>query len=572
MPRIAVDLTPLRPGGENGGAKLLVWQLLTAFQQLDHPYTFLLLTAGWNHQELAVFDSSRFERLCVLPSETPPSRPTTSGTYQRADSLLYRLRRILPYPIVARLLPAARRIKQAASHRLKAGTSPQTAGRLLRQHQVDLLFCPFTAPTYAEPGLPVISIVYDLQHRAYPQFFDPREVAGRDAVLEQLRRRVKTMICISEFTRQTLLTQLDVPAEQTQTAHVCIHSRLNQTAVSPDTLSALQLGNRPYLFYPANFWPHKNHRLLLTAYSLLLRRNPNLDLDLVFTGALAQPETELRFAVQTMGLAERVHFLGYLTDEQLAAVFQGCRMMIYPSLYEGFGIPLLEAFAFGKPVLCSNVTSLPEIGSEAALYFDPRKPIEIVQAIENLLQQPQLAAELVQRGYRRLAHFRQDEMARRYLEAFDRTLQRDQNMADGLIGVFDDGWLGQEVEISHRPCPETRSLELILTAPTWLPHRKITIQPTNGGVAAEKRVLKRGQTIALHLPLSPAGGQIILSLSPVFKPSDYAASGDERWLSCLCQLCQIIEADGSRKVLFAAPESEPGGLDRPDATIPNSPT
>lgn len=201
-------------------------------------------------------------------------------------------------------------------------------------------------------------------------------------------------------------------------------------------LEELQLKDRPFLFYPANFWPHKNHRMLLTAYNILLRRNPDLELDLVFTGALTQPEKELREAVDVMGLKKRVHFLGYLSDEQLSAVFQGCQFLIFPSLYEGFGIPLLEAFIFGKPVLCSQVGSLPEIGAKAAYYFDPRKPLAIVTAIEYIMNNPKLATELIQQGYEQVSKFSREDMALRYLEIFSQTLQKSINLGEKPAAGF----------------------------------------------------------------------------------------------------------------------------------------
>jgi glycosyltransferase involved in cell wall biosynthesis len=550
MPRIAVDLTPLRSGGENGGAKILVLQLLSEFQHLSHNYDFLLLTAGWNHQELAGLEGPRIKRLCVLPLKAPPTEPATGSINEHLDRILHRMRQGLPPQVVSFLLQLAIPIEKKLRYTFSPIPHPRPSGWLLREHHVDLLFCPFTAPTYAESQIPVVSIVYDLQHRTYPQFFDPREVTGRDATLEQLRGGADAIICISEYTRQTLLTHLDIAPERTHTVHVCIHSRLSEIVPAPNMLSEFQIGTRSYMFYPANFWSHKNHRMLLTAYNILLRRHPELELDLVFTGALAQQEQELRYAAKSMGLEQRVHFLGYLPDEQLAAVFHGCQFIIYPSLYEGFGIPILEAFTFGKPVLCSNGTSLPEIGGEAALYFDPRRPMAIVQAIEELLNQPQLTEDLAQRGYQQLAKFRQEDMVRRYLEIFDQTLQKAKITTDGLTGVFADGWLSQEMEISYTAYDDTRILELILSAPAWLPYRKITIQYKNNAASAERWFLSRGRTTSLRLPLSPEGGHITLCASPLFKPSERLNSNDERWLSCLCQSCRIVYPDGSHNVLF----------------------
>jgi glycosyltransferase involved in cell wall biosynthesis len=126
--------------------------------------------------------------------------------------------------------------------------------------------------------------------------------------------------------------------------------------------------------------------------------------------------------MRRMGLERRVHFLGYLPEDQLIAVWKGCSFLVFPSLYEGFGIPVLEAMQFGKPVICSNVTSLPEVAGDAALYFDPRKPAEIVQCLERIIGNQELYADLVRRGYERLSHFQPQEMVEKYLQYINKVI------------------------------------------------------------------------------------------------------------------------------------------------------
>ena len=110
---------------------------------------------------------------------------------------------------------------------------------------------------------------------------------------------------------------------------------------------------------------------------------------------------------------------GYLSEEELAALLASCKALIFPSLYEGFGMPILEAMAFSKPILCSNVTSLPEVAGDGALLFDPRRPHEILAAIEQIISDSKLASSLVERGKARIAHWGGPEkMAREYLAVF----------------------------------------------------------------------------------------------------------------------------------------------------------
>jgi glycosyltransferase involved in cell wall biosynthesis len=289
-----------------------------------------------------------------------------------------------------------------------------------------VLFCPFTAPTYAEPGIPVVSIVCDLQHKDYPQFFNNDEIYAREAFIGEVQRKADAIICISESTRQSVISHLKAEHDKTFTIHICIHSRLGgyDTSKVARHLRDLRIDGRPYMFYPANFWPHKNHHMLITAYGMYVSRYPKSQVDLVFTGALDEAQHKLRDNIRRMGLEERIHFLGYLPEDQLTAVWHGCSFLVFPSLYEGFGIPVLEAMQFGKPVLCSNVTSLPEVAGDAALYFDPRKPEEIVQCMEKIVGNRKLCADLIKRGYERLSYFQPEPMVRQYLQCIEDVMAR----------------------------------------------------------------------------------------------------------------------------------------------------
>jgi len=128
---------------------------------------------------------------------------------------------------------------------------------------------------------------------------------------------------------------------------------------------------------------------------------------------------DLRERICQMGLEEWIILPGYLLDDELVALLESCQALIFPSLFEGSGTPVLEAMAFGKPVLCSNVTSLPEVAGDAALYFHPERPMEIVRTIERIETEPGLIASLVERGYRRLTTLgTPDDMAQEYLRVF----------------------------------------------------------------------------------------------------------------------------------------------------------
>lgn len=404
MSVIAVDMTPVLSGGENGGAKILALELLKTYKTMAQEHHFLLLTASWNDEELSILDGPNMRRICVISDEETQVKPLTTryaGRLQKGLSKIYR-------------------------YLCKIKQTPFSQDRLLKSRGVDLLFCPFTAPTYAEPSIPVVSIIYDLQHRECPQFFEQQEIDHRNAFYHDVCKKADSIICISQHVRQTVLKLLNVTPESTFTVPICIQKRLAKLDSEriKQTLEDLGIGGRPYMFYPANFWPHKNHRMLLTAYGMFLSRNSENKINLVFTGALDKKQEELKWAAKRMGIASRVHFLGFIGENQLSAIWQGCEFLIFPSLYEGFGIPVIEAMYFGKPVLCSNSTSLPEVAGDVALYFDPRKPIEIVQCLELIIKDTSLKNELVRLGYQREAGFRKEDMANKYMDIFRFTMNK----------------------------------------------------------------------------------------------------------------------------------------------------
>ncbi|NJL47130.1 MAG: glycosyltransferase family 4 protein [Leptolyngbyaceae cyanobacterium SM2_5_2] len=230
-------------------------------------------------------------------------------------------------------------------------------------------------------------------------FFTPEERFHRTQFLRNLVDRAEKIICISNFTAQSLVKHFQATEYQLIAIPICIHERLTPypEANVNDKLSQLGLEKNQYLYFPANFWPHKNHRVLLAAYSIYRRRHSLNALDLVFTGALDAPQVELQEIATYLGCEAYVHFLGFLGEDELVALWQGCRGLVFPSLYEGFGIPVLEAMWFDCPVACSNIGSLPEVGGDAVLYFDPRKPEEIAQAMAQIAHDDSLSNSLRER-------------------------------------------------------------------------------------------------------------------------------------------------------------------------------
>ena len=524
LKRIAVDLTPLLEGGGNGGAKPLAIELVRRLAAAAPGCEFVLLTAEKSHQELALLDAPNVRRFCVV--QPPPARP-----FSRVRSAI---RAALPERMVRRL---------GAWYAGRTAAPPSTP--LLRQMGADLLFCPFTGALFYDPAVPLVSLVHDLQYLYYPEFFEPEDRQERDRHFRQVCRVASRLICVSNFTRAGVLEHSVLPRERVVTIPSAPQKRLEQHAGRARESS----GGR-YLLYPANFWRHKNHELLLIAFGMYRAAHPESGLKLVLTGAPSARRDELMEATRRMGLAAWVTFPGYLPEEDFAALLAESAAMIFPSLFEGFGMPVLEAMAAGVPVLCGDGTSLPEVaggnGQTAALLFDARRPATIVAAIERLESDAALRAELVARGRRRAAEFLPPEqMAARYWAVFEEALGHPAESPSAVYGVFPDGWTGPRITVVFGRASAPRRLSLTLRAPEGLPSAEIAIRVEAPGKEAETWRIARGrrQTIALDLP--EQAGRVELLCSPAFRPG----GGDPRQLGCLLESAAIAAPQGPPRQL-----------------------
>ena len=516
MKRIAVDLTPLLPGGDNGGAKPLAIELLRRMAAARPQCELTLLTNEKSHAELALLDAPHVRRLCV-------SRPENAPTVARRRALQIRA-------LLLKLLPesAVRRIGEWYAGR---ADEPPPPTPLLRQIQADLLFCPFTGALFYDPAVPLVSLVHDLQYLYYPEFFDPADRAERDRHFRQVCRVAARVVCVSGFTRASVLEKSDLPGERVIAIPSAPQKRLGPLpdGRGPESGGAERRGR--YLLYPANFWRHKNHEMLLIAFGMYRAAHPPSDLKLVLTGAPSPRRDELIEAARRMGLSAWVDFPGYLPEREFAALLAGCQAMIFPSLFEGFGMPVAEAMAAGIPVLASDRTSLPEIAGDGALLFDPRRPDAIVAAIERLESDPAVRAGLIERGRRRAAEFQTPEQwAARFWEVFADAIERPLERAAGVYGVFPDSWTGDRITVVYGAGATPRRLAVTLLAPQWLPSKTIAIQTPR-----ETHRIPRGErkTIALDLPAK--AGAIELLCSPVFRPG----GGDLRALGCMLEAAEI---------------------------------
>jgi glycosyltransferase involved in cell wall biosynthesis len=540
---IAVDLTPVLPGGENGGAKIFVLELLRRLADTAPDTQFVLLTQAASHEELATMDRPNMRRLMVVG-------PVVKSTLRtRSQSLAAR---VLPH-LPGRL----RRVVGRLGSKLITSFKRSGSSSLLRDMGADMLFCPFTAPTYFELGIPTVCTIYDLQYKTYPEFFAAEDVAHRERTFIEACRRATALTAISDYSRDSAIAHGSLDPARIRTIHLRMAQRIAPGAERDRAvLDRLGLAPQRYLVYPANFWKHKNHEMLLTAFGMACHEGLPTDIKLVCTGAPGARQAWLMSAARTMDLADRILFPGFLPNAELAALMADCTGVIFPSLYEGFGLPVIEAMAAGVPVACSNTTSLPEVAADAAILFDPRVPTQIAQAMISLVENEALRTRLIHAGQQRAVEFSDAErMAREYWELFQYALTNEKH-ENLLTGAYADGWAGCCLNIQVAPAAGTQTLEIELSAPEWLPQPRLTVQANRGGGnQGAPLVFERGTNAVLSLPMEPTGGCYEVRIAPTFVPARSGHGDDQRELSAMLQRCGIVRADGEYIELF--PEKVP---------------
>jgi len=217
------------------------------------------------------------------------------------------------------------------------------------------------------------SIIFDLQHIAFPDFFSQAERWKREESYGNAICSADLIATISSFSS----TEIRKSYGGMDTNPAVIYAG---TVVGDQTLSRNTVSGGPFLLYPANAWAHKNHDMLFKAFKLLKNKIPKLEL--LLTGDYKRAPATFYRHLKLPGVRHR----GYVSSEELSALRAQAACVVFPSLYEGFGMPIIESLRQGTPVACSNSSSLPEVGGDAVEYFDPKCPGDIATAVERAIE------------------------------------------------------------------------------------------------------------------------------------------------------------------------------------------
>jgi glycosyltransferase involved in cell wall biosynthesis len=356
--RIGIDLTPVLPGSASGGAKFATLEfvriLLNDFADRFHLTLFLPEIAL---KELQAYFPGQADLKC------------TRFGRQRINALS----------------EAIEELKNQS--RIRA---------ICRENSIRIFYSPFGRFIPLPFGMPFVAQVHDLMHFDYPETMTRQDRAWRHFNLVKLALRRAIFQVSLEFTRQRLHKAYSVPLERIHRTYLPIHGRFSTEKTACED---------PYFLYPARAWPHKNHENLLYAHNLYRKKLGKRAWKLVLTAGHDKRSERLKSLALALGLEGDLKFQGEVEELELNRMYQSASALVFPSRYEGFGIPLIEAMHFGLPIICERGGSQLEVAGEAAIYVDVEDPEDIAGAMARLTEDAVLREQLVAKGKRQLQLF-----------------------------------------------------------------------------------------------------------------------------------------------------------------------
>jgi glycosyltransferase involved in cell wall biosynthesis len=380
---IAIDTHCILPG-QVGGIENYTLALVEGLKLPESPADkLLLITRAENHSLFAPFAD---ERTDVLPLDRPKRN---WAQWSKADP-------------------------DAAGRAL--ADFQQRKADLLIQRRVDLIHFPGNTINPLWLDLPIVLNLHDLQHRHFPEHFTAEEIAGREKWWVRSAERADTLVAASNFVRDDLVAQLRVDREKIFVTPDAFQSTFFDRPAPGQLADLRRKYNLPatFFFYPAAAWPHKNHRRLIQAFLMA----GIAESQLLLSGG-GQPESSLPKFIADLNASARVRLLGRISTEDLSGLYHLATALVFPSEFEAWSIPIMEAMACGCPVASSSVTSLPQQLGDAGLLFDPTDVPAIAGILRRLAGDESLRHTLAQRGHARVLEFSPQHFIRSIAKAYE---------------------------------------------------------------------------------------------------------------------------------------------------------
>jgi glycosyltransferase involved in cell wall biosynthesis len=289
----------------------------------------------------------------------------------------------------------------------------------LFRRPVDVLHVQYTAPPFCR--VPVIVTIHDLAFERMPETFTRRGSFQLKLTVRRTAKKAARVATVSEYSRQDLLDIYKLPPEKVVVTYNGVESSFTPRPSVPNEAEEVRRRfgvSRDFLLAVGSLQPRKNLVRLIRAYARLRSERENFSPQLVIVGRKLWLASEIFDEVKRQRWADDVILTGYVADEDLPALYRAARAFVYPSLFEGFGLPPLEAMACGTPVVTSDISSLPEIAGDAALLIDPNDEHALANALIEIMNNDRLRAELREKGIAQAKKFTWRDAAEKTLRLY----------------------------------------------------------------------------------------------------------------------------------------------------------
>ncbi|KKP85742.1 MAG: Glycosyl transferase group 1 [Candidatus Roizmanbacteria bacterium GW2011_GWA2_35_8] len=287
--------------------------------------------------------------------------------------------------------------------------------RLYRKKDIDVFYSPaHYLPRFCP--VPQVVTIHDLAYLFFPQDFLKKDLYQLKFWTKYSIDSAKRIIAVSKTTKKDLMNSYHIPSSKIKV----IYNGYEKKHLLSESKLKTDLTKNPYILYVGTLQPRKNITTLIKAFSRLKLLYP--ETKLVIAGKKGWLYDKIYRSVDKLGMEDDVYFADFVTDNQLVFLYKNAFCFVIPSLYEGFGIPTLEAMSFSCPVISSFSSSLPEIAGNAALYFDPNNHYDLVEKIKTLKENPILREKLIKNGKERIKKFSWDTCAKETLEVIISTI------------------------------------------------------------------------------------------------------------------------------------------------------
>ncbi|MFN7992162.1 MAG: glycosyltransferase family 1 protein [Bryobacteraceae bacterium] len=295
----------------------------------------------------------------------------------------------------------------------------------LHRDRPDLVHVQYTAPLACP--VPVVVSVHDVSFLEHPEYFPKLRALQLKYTVSRTIRGATRILTGSDFSRDSIVRAYGdrcadkiVVVPNAAASGLRPISRKSAAAAVEERFRVTE----PFVFSVGDLQPRKNHIGLIAAFAEMVRAYPRLPHHLVLAGKDTWFSPRVREAARQSGVADRIRFAGFVSDDELLQLYNACDLFVFPSFYEGFGLPVLEAMACGRAVACSRTSALPEVADGAGILFDPYETSEMVRAMADLLVDPELRARMERLGLQRASLFSWRATAQKTLEVYHEVAQR----------------------------------------------------------------------------------------------------------------------------------------------------